>query len=529
MIQQIASSRSSCIDRYFRTLYESLLDPRLVTSSKQTLYLNLLYKSLKSDTSTLRVKAFVKRIMQVCILHAPPFICGAIYLVIEIAKQLPDLCVLIDEPETHGEEGSTLAVEGDKKAKVGYDGRKRDPEYSNAHESCLWEVLPLLSHFHPSVSLFASALLAQVSRHGLASGSKNETEQQKLQRPDMTTLTQMHFLDKFVFRNPKTNATADGAKGASIMQPAGSTFGVNLLDRRGGLTMSTHDVNTPSFWNKKLENVGAEDVFFHSYFSLVGKQRDQKENRPARRAIAGAGKEENEDGGSFADSDEEKEQEIWNALVNSRPEIEADISEGFSDEDGGDLDSLSDYTDSDENDVQESSTVSLQLRQEVDQKEGNDDDGVDLDPAFFDSDDVDATQRVKGKGQEAASVATDANVDGDSGSSLVEPMLAFSDSDNSSDIDGMDIDDEVVEMEQQKGRVATENMPRKKTTAQEAKFLLQQWGGRKRKGPEGEEKTSGKSKGKNASERRRLLRNLPVFATADEYDELLGMEEGLDE
>jgi hypothetical protein len=32
-----------------RTLYESLLDPRVATSSKQSLYLNLLYKSLKND------------------------------------------------------------------------------------------------------------------------------------------------------------------------------------------------------------------------------------------------------------------------------------------------------------------------------------------------------------------------------------------------------------------------------------------------------------------------------------------------
>ena len=42
LIQQLSTSRHVATDRFYRTLYESLLDPRLSTSSKQTLYLNLL-------------------------------------------------------------------------------------------------------------------------------------------------------------------------------------------------------------------------------------------------------------------------------------------------------------------------------------------------------------------------------------------------------------------------------------------------------------------------------------------------------
>src|SRR4051794_12773528 len=49
LIQQIAASKHLAVDRFYRTLYESLLDPRLIASSKQTLYLNLLYKALKDD------------------------------------------------------------------------------------------------------------------------------------------------------------------------------------------------------------------------------------------------------------------------------------------------------------------------------------------------------------------------------------------------------------------------------------------------------------------------------------------------
>lgn len=40
-----------------------------------------------------------------------------------------------------------------------YDPRKREPEYSNAAGSCIWELMPLLFHYHPSVSLHARQLL----------------------------------------------------------------------------------------------------------------------------------------------------------------------------------------------------------------------------------------------------------------------------------------------------------------------------------------------------------------------------------
>ena len=52
-------------DRYYRTLYEFMLDPRLATSSKHALLLNLLYKALKADPSVARAQAFAKRLLQV--------------------------------------------------------------------------------------------------------------------------------------------------------------------------------------------------------------------------------------------------------------------------------------------------------------------------------------------------------------------------------------------------------------------------------------------------------------------------------
>jgi len=85
LIYQVARSRPAVADRYYRTLYDSLIDPRLVTSSKQAMYLNLLFKSLKSDTSLPRVMAFVKRLLQMLGLQQPPFICGALFLLGEVS------------------------------------------------------------------------------------------------------------------------------------------------------------------------------------------------------------------------------------------------------------------------------------------------------------------------------------------------------------------------------------------------------------------------------------------------------------
>lgn len=98
LIQQISltlsktasTSAKPIVDRYFRTLYESLHDYRLGTSSKQAMYLNLLYKSIKADPeqSTERKKALVKRFVQVLVSGgsgATEFVAGGLYLLGEVS------------------------------------------------------------------------------------------------------------------------------------------------------------------------------------------------------------------------------------------------------------------------------------------------------------------------------------------------------------------------------------------------------------------------------------------------------------
>lgn len=52
-------------DRFYRALYSKLLSEEIGRTSKQTLFLNLLEKSIQADLSIDRVKAFVKRLLHV--------------------------------------------------------------------------------------------------------------------------------------------------------------------------------------------------------------------------------------------------------------------------------------------------------------------------------------------------------------------------------------------------------------------------------------------------------------------------------
>lgn len=155
LIQQLTASHKVGGDRFYRTLYESLLDPRVATSSKQSLYLNLLFKALKNDVNVRRVKAFVKRLVQVLGLHQPAFVCGVFYLIRELEKTFTGLQSLVDQPEDNESDGEEVfrdvpdeddeqpapIVETKSKPTNGYDPRKRDPEHSNADKTCLWELV----------------------------------------------------------------------------------------------------------------------------------------------------------------------------------------------------------------------------------------------------------------------------------------------------------------------------------------------------------------------------------------------------
>ena len=322
LIQQLNTSHQGSMDRFYRTLYESLFDARLLTSSKQTLYLNLLFRALRSDRNIKRVKAFEKRLLQVVAMHQPSFACGTLYLLRELEGINLNLEAFIDQgEEDSGGEEDFRDVEGqlpnekiaDRVASsqktntlvAKYDGRKRDPNHCNADRSSLWEATLFLQHYHPSVALFATRLL---------------THSEMPPKPDLSLNTLIHFLDRFVYRNPKaTNAP----RGASIMQPiAGGDSSALLVSAYSGESSTKQPVNSEAFWKQASEKVNADEVFFHKYFSTLGKGNGKTGKKKTHRK---AEAEDSEVGGD--------EDEIWDALMQSKPELDEGSDSGFGDED----------------------------------------------------------------------------------------------------------------------------------------------------------------------------------------------------
>ncbi|KAG6831476.1 hypothetical protein H0H92_010385 [Tricholoma furcatifolium] len=348
----------SIIDRYYRTLYDSLLDPRLACSSKQAMYLNLLFKSIKADAGSgakngtenikgERVKALVRRFVQVLVSGgsgATEVVAGGLYLLGELFSTIPGLRAVLNSPSpAHAESKSKSASE----ETTPYDPRKRDPQYAHASSSPMWELTPLLHHYHPSVSLHARQLLTAVPLTA---------------SPDLAQNTLAHFLDRFVYKNPKKSKVEPGAglgavgkaKGGSAMQPSatgldGSGTGVKLVKGEVG-EKDGRRMNEGAFLGVRVEDVPVDQLFYHKYFSRkrekekrAGKRRgedegsdgdeEDEEEQEGDEEDEGAGKGDVEEEEEERDSDEDEEAEIWKAMQRSMPKAAGEDSDLMEDSD----------------------------------------------------------------------------------------------------------------------------------------------------------------------------------------------------
>jgi ribosome biogenesis protein MAK21 len=144
-----------------------------------------------------------------------------------------------DVPEEEDSEAVTSSSkEPQKTFESKYDPRKRDPSFANADSTHLWELMPFVNHFHPTVSLYARSLLKDAQIEMPANASNYDP---------LTNHTLSKFLDRFVYKNPKK--MQNEYKGSSLMQPRiqqSQEQPLNLLD-----------------WSKKNEmNVPVEEVSF---------------------------------------------------------------------------------------------------------------------------------------------------------------------------------------------------------------------------------------------------------------------------
>ncbi|OBA25596.1 CBF-domain-containing protein [Hanseniaspora valbyensis NRRL Y-1626] len=371
-------------DRYYRTLYESLLDDRLATSSKQGIYLNLLYKSLIHDRDIPRVQSFVKRILQVCShwLNIGA-VAGMLYLLMKLNEVVPEIKNLLintpmdyknqdDDGIVKEEENEGIDEENTKKEYKPYDPRKRDPKFSNAEFSSLWEITNFEQHFHPTIKTYANAF---------AAADNKDDENEELVKPDLGLYTLAHFLDRFVYRNFKHKSTT---RGSSIMQPLGGTHTGSLLVKASDKVWNELPANTENWLTRRTENIKPDEKFFYEYFT-----KKQSSIKKFKKTM-----EEDDDM-----EDELDEDEVWSALVKSRPDVE-DEDENSEDDMFGEEDfSMSEDDDEDEDAeaANDDSGVEIDMNSEDDDEEeidkevasDSDSDGLDINAMISGEDDSD--------------------------------------------------------------------------------------------------------------------------------------------
>lgn len=188
------------------------MDPQIGTANKRAMFLNLLYRVLQRDQSELRLYAFIKRILQITVYFPANMACATLYVAskilqgrkhlrhallephaaVKIEKQeVEEVCEVNDEItdtedihvideikcEVEHEEDNTIMLSNlttgantvsetkpDIKVETlettkPYDPFCRNPLYAGMTKGFNMELAALARHFHPSVALFANAII----------------------------------------------------------------------------------------------------------------------------------------------------------------------------------------------------------------------------------------------------------------------------------------------------------------------------------------------------------------------------------
>lgn len=270
-------------DRYYRTLYDSLLDNRLYSSSKLAKYLVLVLKSIAGDSDLARSRAFAKRLIQTAC-QWPEI--GAVAALCYVASRTNGVEELVKD-------GAHENV---------YDAKQRDPKFAKADTTRLWELSLVSNHFHPTVALYANNILS--------------TEPQTLDMPAIDQYTVSSFLSKWSYKKPKEK---ENTRGGSIFQPLSGytdlTLGVRTQSGKHAAPIPVQD-----WTSKSMKEVAPDEQFYMEYFSHKAKPKAKKEKKEAT-----------------GDSDDESadEDEVFDAIMKTNPdEMPSDDEDiGFSDMD----------------------------------------------------------------------------------------------------------------------------------------------------------------------------------------------------
>ena len=126
-----------------------------------------------------------------------------------------------------------------------YDPKKREPQYCSADTSKLWELVPLVNHFHPTIT------------HHITSISNAEEITSYKDANPLQSHSISQFLDRFVYKNPKSKISE--SKTGSLLSMNNSVL-IPLQKKR----QLKYSVQDKEFLKMNPENVPADEVFYFS-------------------------------------------------------------------------------------------------------------------------------------------------------------------------------------------------------------------------------------------------------------------------
>lgn len=337
-------------DRFYRAVYSRIMDVASASDSKQPSFLNVVYNAMKNDTNVKRLKAFSKRVLQAGAYGNSGLSAACIVLVskafakrrIGILKSFISLPENVDEDEvfedvdkeengtSEKEEVEAKSINGTLKHEDGkknsrsidnanlsgemkegkmessessYNPAKREPQFANAEKTCLWEVVALSSHYHPTVSLFGNELcekLAPTSCDGDPLGDFSE----------------MAFLDKFSYKKPK-NRLARSLHGKRAVEyradPIPNSVEFQELAKKG--EVRNDDLHFVKYFEANPDRVTKEpEEYINGELNIDGSDIDSEEEAFEKAMRAEMKRLSGENGptgnGIDGDIDEEDEDEL---------------------------------------------------------------------------------------------------------------------------------------------------------------------------------------------------------------------------
>ncbi|TKR87321.1 hypothetical protein L596_011735 [Steinernema carpocapsae] len=277
LIMQVLTASEGVSDRFYSALYGKLLDSH--TSSLENQLFALVYKAIEKDPVDERVRAFVKRLLQMALVNRPSYACATLIIVSKIqqtrnilkSSKAADTTLYVragevktDELSDEEEDDGFIAgwihrpVKKDN-AKHGvsnaYDPSARNPLFANANKTVDTELALLARHYHPSVRVFASNLL-----EGTPVVYKGDP---------FHDFSMLRFLERFVFKNPKTkkeDETKPKRKELGIQYKKYEPSGIR------GLAITSEE-----FLSKKRQQIPVDEQYLHRFATLKRKKEEKKD------------------------------------------------------------------------------------------------------------------------------------------------------------------------------------------------------------------------------------------------------------